>query len=502
MHEYKKNNLSFMEGENNILLIAPHGHKSDDTNTGKLAREVANMLGCYAIINEHYRKPYRDKTTKKNYTTNRKTGIVDLNNTTDIKNAGMEKILLQRIFDIKKKILKSDGPNEMFIILIHGIGDDDKQTIKFTKNKPSIRVGIGKGKEDRLSADIKLIEDFVKLLGGNKEHSISARIENGGKYSGWDRRNLNQLFTGKYRGKKDDKVQSIQLEIKYTGFRDEDNLDKTAGALSSALRDIAGLNEGAEDVEKRHSTGIASMVSANKEIVAEAQPSPPVPEEQSNIALVEEAHAKLAGIFFSHYQNALLEAGQYIIDTFYDGNIELARQKKPTKALSHTQLIKRLQEQKEDAPKRSWFFNAINLVIQEHDFSTIQALGQLSTTHKLLLLSVPNPVQKQCLAEESVEKGYTSRQFAEAIRKSKKQRNKTLISYIKKPEELFSDDHCHLYSKDALGQVAPKKLKTIKKRIAEQTEELLAAIDEQQQYIEQYKTLIEAIDSVGKDNEE
>ncbi len=46
-----------IKGRNRILLIAPHGHKQDDENTGILTREIAVKLGCYAIISEIYRKP-------------------------------------------------------------------------------------------------------------------------------------------------------------------------------------------------------------------------------------------------------------------------------------------------------------------------------------------------------------------------------------------------------------------------------------------------------------
>ena len=40
----------------------------------------------------------------------------------------------------------------------------------------------------------------------------------------------------------------------------------------------------------------------------------PTAEEQPNELLVDEAYTKLAEIFFTQYQNALFEAGKYIID--------------------------------------------------------------------------------------------------------------------------------------------------------------------------------------------
>jgi len=237
-----KSKLEFIEGKNNILLIVPHGHPKNDMNTGKLTRKMAELLNCYAVINEYYRRPYTDKDTKEIYGTNKEAGIVDLNNIAGIRAAGMEEEFLQPIFDISKKIVGEDGMDGVIILHIHGIGDDKFKNSK--EAKPPVLVGIGRGvQEDRLSTTVEAAEQLIKKLGEDEDHPLLARIENGGQYSGWAKHNLNQLFTGVVDpGYKDENVQSIQLEIKYTGFRDKENLDKTANTISSALRDIAGLN--------------------------------------------------------------------------------------------------------------------------------------------------------------------------------------------------------------------------------------------------------------------
>ena len=500
--------LEFISGKNNIILIAPHGHPKNDMNTGDLARRMAKKLGCYAVINEHYRRPYQDKETKIIYRTNKKGGIVDLNNIPSIKTAGMEKEFLQSIFDIKKKILAEDGNDQVFIIHIHGIGDD-----KYKESddiKPPILVGIGKkNKDDRFSANVDTVKQIIKIMGENVAHPIPARIEQGGGYSGWANHNLNQLFTGFVKPDyKDKRVQSIQLEIKFTRYRDMDNLDKTADVLSSALRDIAGLKKEellqqlpekvvvtAAEQEKLlelveiKSTNTERQLSKNEEKVAITQNSLLVAEEHPDDTLVEMAYSKLAGIFFSHYQNALLEAGQYIITTFYDNDIERARLKKPVKELSYTQLIEHLQEKKEDSPRKSWLFNAVNLVIQEHDFASVQALGQLPTTQKILLLPVSDRDLKHRLAKEASEKKFTTRQLAEAIKKSKPEPKETLLSYIKKPEELFSEEHANMCSKESLEALTPKARAAIKKNINSEIQKVKEQITCQQEYLKRYAEL-------------
>ena len=45
-------NIEIIPGRNRLLLIAPHGHKEDDENTGTLTREIAQTIKCYAVIGE------------------------------------------------------------------------------------------------------------------------------------------------------------------------------------------------------------------------------------------------------------------------------------------------------------------------------------------------------------------------------------------------------------------------------------------------------------------
>jgi len=226
-------------------------------------------------------------------------------------------------------------------------------------------------------------------------------------------------------------------------------------------------------------------------------------EEEPDNVLVEEARTKLQGIFISYYQealgNALLEAGMYIIETFYDNNYESARKNKPQKALSYAELEKHLKDQNENSPKKSWLYNAVNLAIQEADFPDFHALGKLNTTHKLLLLTVYDPDTKQKLAEETEEKEYSSRELAKRIKESKKQRSKTIFSYLSTPEDLFADESKHLYSSDTLKKMTPKKLETLRDKVRKQVEKTRSNIAKQEQLAKQYERLFKTVDKVAQE---
>jgi hypothetical protein len=56
MDQHSANTIETIKGKNNILAIAPHGIHDDDKNTGILASLMAEHLGCYAVINEKYKR--------------------------------------------------------------------------------------------------------------------------------------------------------------------------------------------------------------------------------------------------------------------------------------------------------------------------------------------------------------------------------------------------------------------------------------------------------------
>ncbi len=85
------------------------------------------------------------------------------------------------------------------------------------------------------------------------------------------------------------------------------------------------------------------------------------------------AYKHLKNIFAKHFQNAMLECGQYLVQTFYDGDYVLAQEKKFTGNKTLSKLIKRIQQdakEKGDAPSRTWLYDAVNLAIDNHRYES------------------------------------------------------------------------------------------------------------------------------------
>lgn len=495
------NEFEVFSGKKNVILVAPHAYPGDD-ETGSITRLIQQRLDCSAVINEVYRRPKRKEKPR----CSKIHKVCNLNNIDEYKEIipDVYDAFVGSIVQIKQEIIgNNDRP---FIFYIHSgsisLFNNACKSIAETENERiDILIGSGRG-TDQDGEDESLTateEEVNRLINAFKDVNLNAFSTNSVHFSAGKPFNLNQLFRHA-RYCPDKRVASFHLEIGKSLLRDD---RQSVEDVAKRLADTIGLFTGgvqvpevktvADEIVPSH-----GMETAATEVVVKPENAFPVHEEKADDNLVKEAHVRLAGIFFSHYKNALLEAGQYIIDSFYDGKIELARQKTPTKELSYTQLVKHLQEQQEDSPKKSWLFNAVNLVIQEHDFSSIQALGQLNTSQKLLLLPVSDPIQKQSLAEEAVVEHYTTRQLAEAIKKTKIPQKQTLATCIRKPERLFSQEYSHLYSTNALTAIKPKKLRTLREKLKKQADEVLDGIREQEQYLKQYKELLESIDGMSK----
>ncbi|MBW2663538.1 MAG: ParB N-terminal domain-containing protein, partial [Deltaproteobacteria bacterium] len=102
-------------------------------------------------------------------------------------------------------------------------------------------IGIGRGNPnedpDRLSAHPDTAANLMKLLQSDKKRKIIAAEASQGRgrggYAGWNTGNLNQLFTDE--NENDPNVQSIQIEIKMTGYRNDAQVPNTAIIFADAF---------------------------------------------------------------------------------------------------------------------------------------------------------------------------------------------------------------------------------------------------------------------------
>ncbi|WP_054030898.1 DUF1848 family protein [Desulfatitalea tepidiphila] len=156
-------------------------------------------------------------------------------------------------------------------------------------------------------------------------------------------------------------------------------------------------------------------------------------------SIVSEAFEHLKTIFRTHFHDAMIEAGQYIIDTFYEGDHRAALAKNKTKDQPPNlkALIEKIKAQPsagdDGTPSIGWFYNAVNLAAHEAICAQqgLQTFGILGHSHKLQLLHVPKLKsvaaedfdatiqsafqQKEQLAQAAIENNLSVRDFKKYI---------------------------------------------------------------------------------------
>ena len=234
--------ISLRTGNCNVLLIAPHGRPEDDTNTGKLTREFAELLDCYAVINEKYIKTSTagvPEADPENF-------IADLYKQSEANLPELKPLFLDWINQYKKDIINKFG--SLFIIHVHGIKTENVPKVaklipeyKKIPNKLQAVIGYGQWRNNlsKPTADLELtVEPFISRLMENGLQAAIAPVEPikvDGRdtwYCGWDDERLNQyLYDPKV------SMQSFQIELKEAGVRDKPiPRSKAAKALAAAIK--------------------------------------------------------------------------------------------------------------------------------------------------------------------------------------------------------------------------------------------------------------------------
>ena len=370
-----KTPLKIIPGDSDILVIAPHGWMGkfmDDEMTAQITFKIQKLLNCCAIVNDSVSKKklnYRSFAAASKDTEFIKTieDVVRAGNTTlvlwvhGIKNVNIKK---------EAKNPKSNfklNPDKLHALIGYGQGENP-QAIPATATEED--------KQDRFTAKKETVEKFKDSLTSKGMTTILTR-DTAGDYRGRDPDNMNQYFTSEDKKTEFPNVQSIQLEIRKDGFRTKSYVEKTAKIIAEALKETVRSREKGVEVVVVPAEGIIE----------------PDPDEH----LVNEAYMRLKQIFSEHFHNAMIDAGNYIIETFYENNPRLAfiKNKAKDRPVSLIKLIKKIagasDNPTESAPSISWFYNAVNLAAHEaiSKEEGLQTFGILGHSHKLELLSVP-----------------------------------------------------------------------------------------------------------------
>ncbi len=182
---------------NNVIIVAPHG--VDDTNTNDVAEATAELLGCYAVINNGFQR---------NDTVDVDKDLADCNRIDHCKQDVVYDEFLKPILKFKDISISSNSwpPAVTYIFYIHGCGNNVHKEVN---ENVDVIIGYGLGlAKHSLSCDEKdklLLCDSFQTIG-----LVAYQASGGSKYAARDTNNLNQYF------RKHDLnpwVQSFQLEI-------------------------------------------------------------------------------------------------------------------------------------------------------------------------------------------------------------------------------------------------------------------------------------------------
>ena len=473
--------ISVRQGKRNILVIAPHGHPSDDTGTYELARLIADQLDCYAVVNQKYRKPKNIKKGE-NYPAHYQ---VDLNLCDALNNSPQAKThFLAPIDNFKNEILKN---HQLLLILhIHGIGNENLEKVsellpeyKGKAGDINFLIGYGQRKNDvtRLTANFeKVIRPLLSQKRGLKAAlaPVEPIIDDDGEerwYCGNDLNRLNQALCNPKT-----KIKSLQLEFRESGLRDS--------------------AEGMADASKKISEALIGVWGA---VISEL--------EAEDLKTV---YAELMSIWSKESESAMLKAGWLLFETFYNASIEAAKtDKKKTRLKSLYQYIQSLHAKDPFAPKKSWIYNSVKLATEYKELESylkkdFHLYGKgLSLSHKVLLFPIDDLEMKVRLIREASGKDMTVAQFREkvaaldVVREKKFTQTPQLLRCIGKPEMVFSDEMSKFLEPAALRSMPPMIKERLQAGATEGISRLQKNIERETGYVMRYQQLIKMLHSMA-----
>ncbi len=215
------------DGTCNVLVVVPHGHAKNDMNTEKLGAHLAAMLDSYAVINnQKYRRPNLTKKEQPNLAA----GIMDLNVPAQAQQCKGD--YWTPILDFAKEIGKTRN-SKAIMLFIHGMSDKSADA---KPSKPDIAVGKGFiGKYDAKAASGSE-EFFEELLVSMRTQELGVVRDDVGGFSGRGKLPPYLYLNSRKLGIS---IEAVQLEFRFTGYRDTSNLRSTGEKLARA---VAGMS--------------------------------------------------------------------------------------------------------------------------------------------------------------------------------------------------------------------------------------------------------------------
>jgi hypothetical protein len=225
--------IILIEGRKDLLLVAPHGHPKDDENTADFARKAASRLGCQAIVNFVFRKPRGMQRPDP------EARLLNLNKSD-------QAAAHPRYLEALRSAV--DTPERTLVLWVHGIKDKNieaeavrTRTYDDAPNTLLVLAGYGQGtspktgRAARHTARPETADRLVRSLTANGLGAVAVR-DDAPTYRGRHEDFMNQWFL--QNGYPLASVESIQLELKFTGVRDRDSLEPASKRFADCLKEL------------------------------------------------------------------------------------------------------------------------------------------------------------------------------------------------------------------------------------------------------------------------
>jgi hypothetical protein len=203
--------VEIQEGSEPIILIAPHCEEQ----LSSLTKKIAHLIDASFVINHGWERcSYVDYLADK----------ANCNNIDHLMEDVVKEEFLDPIIDYALNYRHKNFIN-IYVMILHGMDALDSD--------PDIVLGTG---GNRPSCDIWRRDVFAEAL-MNKGFDV-AEGKQKGKYAGWSKKNLNQLFKQDTNIWHNDKqIHSFQLEIK-KAWRIGDGVNVAADAMSKSIFEL------------------------------------------------------------------------------------------------------------------------------------------------------------------------------------------------------------------------------------------------------------------------
>jgi hypothetical protein len=218
-----KERVSTRYGTGNVVLVAPHGHELDDSNTGILTMACADALNAHAIINNGWKRA-KDVDELR--------GFANCNNSDHIASPVVRAEFRDPITEAIE-MASIDGATKPFVLLIHGVGD----SVRAKADDPNLDLIVGYGEGDTPSYTC---DDWLRACFMESAAPYSFKVYAGGKggdYSARSYKNLTQKVC------RMGDCNALQLEFVHSLRKDKETAEATGKRLALVVSHILKFSQ-------------------------------------------------------------------------------------------------------------------------------------------------------------------------------------------------------------------------------------------------------------------